>query len=102
LVFIALWSSGSLFGDHPVLGSIFKATFFSVVLILLIRFGLLALMVALCTHEVLLVLPLTTHLSAWYAEPTIFVLCLMLAVAIFGFYTSTAGKQLFGGVSLDA
>jgi serine/threonine protein kinase len=101
LVMILLWSSPGPFGDHPVLDSIFAATAMSVALMLLIRFGLLALMVALCTLQVLLVFPLTIHLLAWYAEPTIFVFSLILAAAIFGSYTSTAGKKLFGGVSLD-
>jgi hypothetical protein len=48
------------------------------------------------------VYPLTTQLSAWYAGPTIFLFCVILAVAIFGFYTSTRGKPLFGGISLDS
>ena len=103
LIMILLCSSISLlFGDHLVRDSIFEVLFWSVALVLLIRFGLLALMVELCTFNVLGVFPLTTHFSAWYAEPTIFVLCLMLAVAIFGFYTSTAGRPRFGGISLDA
>jgi hypothetical protein len=48
------------------------------------------------------VYPLTVHLSAWFAEPTIFVFFVIVAAAIFGFHTSTAGKPLFGGALLDA
>jgi hypothetical protein len=58
-------------------------------------------MAALWTFSLLFAYPLTVHLSAWYAGPTFFALFVILAVAIFGFYTSTTGKPLFGGISLD-
>jgi serine/threonine protein kinase len=88
--------------DHLVVNVTFDVIIWGFALVILIRFGLLPLMVALCINNLLDVYPLTTRLSAWYAEPTIFVFSVILAVAIFGFYTSTAGKPLFGGISLDA
>jgi hypothetical protein len=88
--------------DHPVVNVTFDVIIWGIALMILIRFGLLPLMVALCIHNLLEVYPLTTHLSAWHAETTFFVFSVILAVAIFGFYTSTAGKPLFGGISLDA
>jgi hypothetical protein len=36
------------------------------------------------------------------AEPTILVIFVILVATIFGFYTSTRGKPLFGGISLDS
>jgi hypothetical protein len=87
--------------DHPVLNATFYVGLWGIALLLLIRFGLLPFMMALCINNVLEVYPLTTHLSAWYAEPTLFVFSLILAAAIFGFYTSTAAKPRFGGISLD-
>jgi hypothetical protein len=45
--------------------------------------------------------PLTGHLTEWYAQPTIVVFTMILALAIFGFYTSTAGKPRLGNISLD-
>jgi hypothetical protein len=89
------------FASHPVLETIFGAIICSIAVMLLIRFGLLALVVALCVNSFLQGYPLTTHLSAWYAGPTVFAFSFILAVAIFGFYTSTVGKPLFGGISLD-
>jgi hypothetical protein len=96
-----LVSSLSAFGDHPVLDTSSSLVVWSIGLAVLIRFGLLALVVALCTNNILGVFPLTAHLSAWYAEPTIFLFVLILSLTVFGFYTSTAGKKLFGEVSLD-
>ena len=102
LVTISLFSIPSVFGDHPVLDTIWVLVYFSIALALLIRFGLLALVMAYCADNVLFSSPLTTHLSAWYAQPGFLAVSVILAAAIFGFYTSTAGKPLFGGISLDS
>jgi hypothetical protein len=91
----------SVWGDHRVLHTAYEVVIWGVGLMVLIRFGLFALVMALCTQGVLEDFPLTAHLSTWYAEPTIFVFSVVLAAAIFGFYTSTAGKPRFGGISLD-
>jgi serine/threonine protein kinase len=101
VVTILLVSVPSLFGEHAALNSISTAILFSIVLAVLIRFGLLSIVVALCVNNILEAFPLTSHLSAWYAEPTFFVFSIILGVTVFGFYTSTAGKKLFGNVSLD-
>jgi serine/threonine protein kinase len=101
LVAISLFSLPQVFRDYPVLDTISALVYWSIALTVLIRFGLLALVVAICTEGILFNSPLTAHLSAWYAEPTFFAFSVILAVAIFGFYTSTAGKPLFGGISLD-
>lgn len=102
LVTISLPSLLLAFADHPALYMIFELFFCSIALVILIRFGLLALVVALCVGYILHLYPLTAHLSAWYAEPTFFVFFLILGSTILGFYTSTAGKQLFGVVSLES
>ena len=88
-------------GDHPVLHTAFEVVVWGMALLILTRFGLLPLMVALCINNLLEVSPLTAHLSAWYAGSTIFAFSVIGALAIFGFYTSTAGKSRFLGVSLD-
>ena len=104
LVALLLVSLFSVLGnnDHPVLNTAFQVVLWGMALLILIRFGLLPVMVALCVNNLLEVSPLTTHLSAWYAGSTIFVFSVIVALAIFGFYTSTAGKPRLLGVSLDA
>jgi hypothetical protein len=103
LVALLLVSLFSILGNkyHPVLDAAFQVVLWGMALLILIRFGLLPVMVALGINNLLEVSPLTTHLWAWYAGSTIFVFSVILALAIFGFYTSTAGKPRFGGVSLD-
>ncbi len=101
VVTVLLVSLPPVFGDQPVLNTSENLVLWSLALIVLIRFGLLALVVALCLSNMLQAYPLTGHLSAWYAGPTILVFFLILAAAVFGFYNSTAGKPLFGRISLD-
>ena len=91
----------AFFGERPVPDVITGIIVFGMALVILIRFGLLALVVALVLTNVLQAYPITGHFAEWYAEPTILVFVLILALAAFGFYTSTAGKSLFGSVSLD-
>ena len=101
LVTLLLVSIPPLFQELPALHVAEQLFYWGILLLLLIRFGLLALMVALCTFSVLFAYPLTVHLSQWYAGPTFLSVFLILGAAVFGFYTSTRGKPLFGGISLD-
>jgi hypothetical protein len=51
-------------GEHPVLRTAFEVVVWGMALLILTRFGLLTLTVALCLNNLLEVSPLTTHLSA--------------------------------------
>ncbi len=98
---VLLFGLPALFVENPVLHAVENMLVFGTALLLLVRFGLLALLVALCVNNVLQAYPLTGHLSEWYAQPTIIVFILVTALAVFGFYTATAGKSRLGGISLD-
>jgi len=101
-VTLVLLAVPSLFGQHPVAGVIEDLLLFGIALALLLRFGLLATVIALCMNNVLLAYPLTGRLTEWYAQPSIVTFTMISVLAIFGFYTSTAGKSRLGGISLDA
>jgi predicted Ser/Thr protein kinase len=101
VVTLALMAIPSLFGEHPVEGVVEDFLIYGIALALLLRFGLLALVIAFCMNNVLLAYPLTGHLTEWYAQPTIVVLTVITALAMFGFYTSTVGKSRLGNISLD-
>ena len=98
---IAIMTIPPMFGERSVLIAITSIVVFGMALVILIRFGLLALVVALVLTNVLQAYPITGHFTEWYAAPTTLVFALILALAAFGFYTSTVGKSLFGSVSLD-
>jgi predicted Ser/Thr protein kinase len=100
-VTVVLLSIQSAFSDNAILNVTQNVVVIGIALLLLVRFGLLALLVAFSLNNVLQAYPLTGHLSEWYAQPTIVVFLLISALAIFGFYTSTAGKSRLGNISLD-
>src|SRR6185295_15002173 len=62
----------------------------------LFRFGLLAMSVASFADGVATNIPMTLHLSAWWATPSMLSLALLIGLAAFGFYASRTGQPLFG------
>jgi serine/threonine-protein kinase len=62
------------------------------------RFGLLSLVVAWFTWGILAAVPLTLEFSHWRAFPSNWTLAMLIALALFGFYASRAGKPLFGSI----
>jgi serine/threonine-protein kinase len=65
-----------------------------------LRFGLLALVVCNFFNH-FLTFPLTLDSSAWYAGTSLFLLLVLVALAVFGFRTATAGQPLFTGAGLE-
>jgi hypothetical protein len=65
------------------------------------RYGLLASMALGFTANLILNFPLTLDFSHWYAGNSLAALLVIFALAAFGFYTSLAGRPLFGASSLD-
>ena len=63
-------------------------------LVLLLRFGVLALMVCLFCDMLLWEAPLTPKLSAWYAQATIIPVGVVAALAVFGVYAATYGRPI--------
>ncbi len=100
LIVVVLSLPGA-FGPHPIISTVASVLVSVMAMLILIRFGLLALVVTLTLQNVLEAFPLTARLSAWYAETTLFVFSVLLAIAIFAFRFSTAGKSLFGSISLE-
>jgi serine/threonine-protein kinase len=79
-----------------------QAAFFGMVLMfMLVRFGLLATMVAFWTEVLLLNQPLTLHASAWYSSAGYASLVLFAVVGIYGFRTALGGRPLFDTLGGD-
>ena len=60
----------------------------------LLRFGLLAAIAGPFVCDTLLIAPLTTHLGAWYAGPTLFAVLIVAVVAVVAFRTAQGGSGL--------
>jgi len=71
------------------------------IVVVLKRFGLLVLVTGLVAQNVLIVFPVTTHLSRWYAPPALTGLAVIAALAFYGFHTARAGQPIFTGAVLD-
>jgi len=68
---------------------------------LLIRFGVLALVAANVFNVFLGSFPLTTQMSAWYADTSLAGMVLMAAMAVYAFHTSLGGRPMFGAAELE-
>src|SRR5436190_1258510 len=95
--FAVMWTVADVlfYGSHPVLGWFSEGIFFSLVVWVYLRLGLLAGIVMILTEWTLDNAPLTTNFSAWYAGNGLAVVAFFLALAAFGFYTSQAGRPIF-------
>jgi hypothetical protein len=81
---------------HPILGWFGLGIVSALRLWVYLRLGLLAGTVLNLTFDTLILAPLTTDRSAWYAGSGLAVVAIFLALAAFGFYTSQAGRPIFG------
>jgi hypothetical protein len=88
-------------GDYPIYTFVASAIIWLSIVLILKRFGLLALVVGLVIQNVLQVFPLTTHFSRWYASAGLAGIFVIAAVGVYGFYMCLGGKPLFTVAALD-
>ncbi len=67
----------------------------------LMRFGMLAFFAYLIFFRLAWLLPLTTDVSAFYFNATVFSAVVIIGLAFYGFYTSIAGQPVFQGKFLS-
>jgi hypothetical protein len=98
LAFILLFSALKVLGaDHPGVEAPVQLLVYSVVVIVVLRFGLVSLAAGLLCADLLLNTPVANSLSTWYAPSTVFVFMSVLALAGWGAYTSLGGQPLWKG-----
>jgi len=68
----------------------------SLIVLAVARFGVVA-MISLTWFTDIFNRPVTTEISAWYAGEFVMYVLVLIALAVFGFYTSTAGQKLWQG-----
>jgi serine/threonine-protein kinase len=96
---IVLFNPGT---GHPaphLLGNLFMLSLFWFVLF---RFGLLPIILGSTVCDLLILLPLTFDLTAWYGHVTLLVLFVTVGIAVWGFWTALAGRPLFRDEILEA
>jgi serine/threonine-protein kinase len=101
---IALWviMTVALSLTHETVAGVpFAALAAFLVILLLYRYGLLALISAIFFLHWQIFFPVTRDFGAWYAADFVLTLIISLALVGFGFYTSLAGQPLFRGAFPD-
>jgi serine/threonine-protein kinase len=101
-VFILIFAATSaLSGKYPLVDAVDTAVAFGILIFALKRFGFSCLMVLFATTQVLLDFVHSVQLSQWYAAPTILGVLFVLALAVYGFRVSLAGRPVFSVAALD-
>jgi hypothetical protein len=98
---VILFSIPSLNDESPILSFLMAVLIWVSILLVLKRFGLLAMVTGLVVQNVLILFPVTTHFSRWYAAPGLTGLAFIAALAFYGFHTARAGQPIFSGAVLD-
>ena len=81
--------------NHPVISEALTFVPIALILVITIRFGILAMIANFFTCAVLIEFPATTDFSTWYAGSTIFAFAVVLALTAFAFHTAVAGRPVF-------
>jgi predicted Ser/Thr protein kinase len=84
----------------PLLGALFTAVQTTLLIVVMLRFGLLALIASSFVFELLLLFPITPDFSVWYGGASLFALLSVAALAAFAFHSSLAGRPLLGDADL--
>ncbi len=92
---------GALQSDAPAVIGVRDLIVNTLTVIILVRFGLVALIASNVFGVFLGSFPLTSETSAWYAGIGFAGIVVMIAMACYGFYTSLGGRPVFGSASLE-
>ena len=101
IVAVTMFSASNLGGEYPALDFVFSAVIWLSILLVLKRFGLFVLVTGLVVQNVLILFPVTTHLSRWYAASALTGLAAIAALAFYGFHTARAGRRILSGAVLE-
>jgi Protein kinase domain/zinc-ribbon domain len=88
-------------GEYPVLNYFLLGIIWISIVLILKKVGVLALVVGLVVQNVLVVFPMTSHLSRWYASAGLTGIVVIAALLAYGFVTGLAGRPLFTVAALD-
>jgi hypothetical protein len=101
IVIVFLGAITNTGGDYFWVTFLALAVIWLSIYLVLRRFGLLALVVGLVVQNMLVVFPMTSHLSRWYASGAIAGMVTVIAIALFALYHALADQPLFSTKALD-
>ncbi len=96
LAFVGFWTGIKLIGSHhPVIESTTFIVVYGLAALVVVRFGFLSLALAIFVADLLINVPLTSHVSEWYFGGPFFALLSVLAIGGWAFYIALAGQKLW-------
>jgi serine/threonine-protein kinase len=94
--FVVLWTLIVGLGNPLWTSWVILALYFLLHAVLLTRFGLVAFLAGIYGYHLLIRLPVTANLSAWYSGAGLVAVTVVVGLAVFGFWTSLGGRPLLG------
>jgi hypothetical protein len=88
-------------GSYPLLFYFFIFVAFLAYGLVLVRFGLIVGLFGMAYMYIGSSVVLTADPSSWYAGRSLFALLVMAGIAVYAFYISLAGRQLYKGDALE-
>jgi hypothetical protein len=96
VAFVAVFAATPLLASrHLLIEGPMQIALYTIAAMAVVRFGLVTLAAGILTANVLVSVPVTASLSSWYVSSSAFVYSSVLALALWGFYTSLGGQRLF-------
>ena len=94
--FVVIFTLLKVLGSsHPLLEAANAVLIYGIAAFALVRFGLITLALAVFVANIMLNVPITFDFSRWYASTAMIVPLGVLALGVWGFYTSLGGQKLF-------
>jgi serine/threonine-protein kinase len=91
----------NLSGENFAIELPFAVLMATLLVFVVLRFGLLSVAVGGVVAPFLIVAPITLDFSQWYAGRSLFALLLFVAIALYGFRTALGRRPIFGAVALE-
>ena len=96
IAFVAIFAvPQGLLDSHPTIELPTMILVYSIAVLIVLRFGLIPLAVAIFTVDMAANLPLSGDLSAWFATNSLLALLSVLVLAVWGFYHSLGGQPIW-------
>jgi hypothetical protein len=95
VAFVAIFTGLNAGGPYPAVTIPAHVAIYAIAVLIVYRFGLVPLAVAIFTIDMLANVPFSADLSAWYMTSSILALLSVLALAGWGFYHSLGSLPLW-------